>query len=300
MNLNIKGVIVPMLTPFDARGALDADATRRLVDYLIARGVKGLFPVGTTGEMPLLTVEERCRMAEMVVTAASGRIPVIIHTGSATTRQTIELTRHAQAIGANAAAMIPPYYYHYDDEAIFQHFAHVAEQTPDFSLYLYDNPAVTGNTITLDVIRRLVDRCPNIVGLKDSSGSLATLAASRQLRGGDFNTATGPDGLILAGAAMGIDACVSGNANVVPELVVALHAAATHGDLPRARELQATLDAVRAILRDGADLSLFKGVLAQRGLAVGTVRAPLMQAADTTITTCWQALTALNLELSPV
>jgi 4-hydroxy-tetrahydrodipicolinate synthase len=300
MNLNIKGVIVPMLTPFDAHGALDADATRRLVDYLIARGVKGLFPVGTTGEMPLLTVEERCRMAEMVVTAASGRIPVIIHTGSATTRQTIELTRHAQAIGANAAAMIPPYYYHYDDAAIFQHFARVAEQTPDFPLYLYDNPAVTGNTITLDVIRRLVDRCPNIVGLKDSSGSLATLAASRQLRGGDFNTATGPDGLILAGAAMGIDACVSGNANVVPELVVALHAAAAVGDLPRARELQATLDAVRAILRDGADLSLFKGVLAQRGLAVGTVRAPLMQAADTTITTCWQALTALNLELSPV
>lgn len=300
VNLKIKGVIVALLTPFDARGALDPDATWRLVDYLIARGVKGLFAVGTTGEMPLLTVEERCQMAASVVEAAARRVPVVIQTGSAATRQTIELTRHAQAIGADAAAIIPPYYYHYDDEALFQYFAQVAEQTPDFPIYLYNNPAVTCNTVTLSVLRRLIERYPNIAGLKDSSGTLATLAASRQLRDGSFNTATGADGLILAGAAMGIDACVSGNANVVPELVVALHAAATQGDLPRARELQATLDAVRAILGDGADLSLFKGVLARRGLAVGAVRAPLVQAPDATISACWQALTALNLDLSPV
>jgi 4-hydroxy-tetrahydrodipicolinate synthase len=300
VNLKIKGVIVPLLTPFDARGALNADAARRLVDYLIARGVKGLFPVGTTGEMPLLTVDERRDLAEIMVEAADRRIPVIIHTGSAATRQTVELTRHAQSIGANAAAMIPPYYYHYDDEALFQHFAHIAEQTPDFPIYLYNNPAVTGNTISLNVIRQLAERCSNIVGLKDSSGSLATLTASRRLRDGDFNTASGPDELILAGAAMGIDACVSGNANVVPELVVALHTAASQGDLPRARELQTKLDAVRAILRDGADLSLFKGILAQRGLVVGAVRAPLIQAPDAAVTACWQALTALNLDLSPV
>ncbi len=300
MKPKIKGVIVPMLTPFDARGALDAAATQRLVDFLVARGVHGLFPAGTTGEMPLLTMEERCRLAEIVVEAADRRVPVIIHTGAVTTQQTVDLTRHAQAIGADAAAMLPPYYYHYEDQALFRHFAHVAEHVPDFPIYLYENPAVTGNTITLDVIRRLVDRYPNFAGLKDSSGSLATLSASRQLRGGAFNTATGADGLILAGIAMGIDACVSGNANVVPELVVSLYAAAAGGDLPRARELQGTLDAVRAILRDGADLSLFKGVLAQRGLAVGAVRAPLVQASDATITTCWQALTALNLDLSPV
>lgn len=300
MNLKIRGVIVPLLTPFDAHGALDAPATRRLVDFLIERGVKGLFPVGTTGEMPLLSLEERRQLAEDVVQAANGRVPVIIHTGAITTQQTIDLTVHAQANGADAAAMIPPFYYRYDDEAIFRHFARVAERVPDFPLYLYDNPAVTNNTITFGVIKRLAELFPNIAGLKDSSGSLATLSASRQLRGGDFNTATGQDGLMLAGAAMGVDACVSGNANVVPELVVALQKAAADGDLPRARELQTTLDAVRAILRDGADLSLFKGMLAQRGLAVGSVRAPLMQASDATLTACWQALTALSLDLSPV
>lgn len=300
MNLNIKGVIVPLLTPFDARGELDEGATRRLVAFLIARGVRGLFPVGTTGEMPLLAVDERRRLAEIVIDAAGGRVPVIIHTGSATTQQTIELTQHAQAAGADAAATIPPYYYRYGDDALFQHFARIAEHAPDFPIYLYDNPAVTGNSISLDVIRRLVDRFPNVVGLKDSSGSLATLAACRQIRNGSFNTAVGPDGLILAGAAMGIDACVSGNANVVPELVVALHAAASQGDLPRARALQGRLDAVRAILRDGADLSLFKGVLARRGLAVGEVRAPLVQAPDETIAACWNALTALDVDLSPL
>lgn len=300
MNLNIRGVIVPLLTPFDARGEIDEGATRRLVDFLIARGVRGLFPVGTTGEMPLLAIDERRRLAEIVIDAAGGRVPVIIHTGSATTQQTIALTQHAQAAGADAAAMIPPYYYRYSDDALFQHFARIAEDAPDFPIYLYENPSVTGNSISLDVIRRLVDRCPNVVGLKDSSGSLATLAACRQIRNGSFNTAVGPDGLILAGAAMGIDACVSGNANVVPELVVALHAAASQGDLPCARALQGRLDAVRAILRDGTDLSLFKGVLARRGLAVGSVRAPLVQAQDETIAACWNALTALDVDLSPI
>lgn len=300
MNLGIKGVIVPLLTPFDGRGALDPGAIRRLVDFLIDRGVRGLLPAGTTGEMPLLTSEERRQLAKIVVEAAVGRVPVLVHTGSASTRETLELTWHAQAIGADAAVIVPPYYYRYDDEALFCHFAHVAEQVPDFPIYLYENPAVTGNTITLSAIRRLVDCCANIVGLKDSSGSLATLTACRRLRDGTFNAAGGADGLILAGAAMGIDACVSGNANFVPELVVALHAAATQGDLPRARELQATLDAVRAILGDGADLSLFKGMLAKRGLPVGDVRAPLLQASEDMIASCWQALTALDLELVPV
>jgi len=239
-------------------------------------------------------------VAEMVVEAARGRVPVIIHTGAITTQQAVELTQHAVSIGADAVALIPPYYYHYSDDALFAHFARVAEQAPDMPIYLYENPAVTGNCLSFDLIERLVARYPNIVGLKDSSGALATLAAAGKLRDGQFNTATGQDGLILAGVAMGADACVSGNANVVPELIVDLYDAASGGDLPRARALQSKLDAVRAILRDGADLSLFKAGLAQRGLSVGTVRAPLVRASDAAIAECWQALTALNLELSPV
>lgn len=299
MNPNIEGVIVPPITPFDEQGKIEEIAIKKLVDFLIERGIHGLFPGGTTGEGPLLSISERQQLAEAFVKAAEGRVPVIVHTGAITTAATLELTRHAQACGAQAAAIIPPFFYHHSDEALLGHFERVATQVPDFPLYLYNNPAAAGNNISLELATRLVERCPNIVGMKDSSNSLETLFVLSSLRDGDFNTASGNDGQILMGMAMGFDACVSGNANVVPELVVALYHAAVEGNLETARELQRRVDAVRRILEDGANLSLFKAILAQRGLAVGAVRAPLLQAPEAVITQRWRDLNALDLGLAP-
>ncbi len=299
MDLKIKGVIVPLLTPFDEHGHLDSAATRRLVDFLIERGVHGLMPGGTTGEGPLLSFAERCALAEVVVEAAAGRVPVIVHTGAITTQEAIRLTEHAQGIGATAAALITPYYFQYSEQALFEYFAAVAAAVPDLPLYLYNNPPVTGNTISSALISRLVEYFPNIVGLKDSNGSLDMLVQCKALRDGRFNTAIGNDGLILAAIARGLDACVSGNANVVPELVVSLYDAAARGDLPAARHLQDVLDTVRSALADGLDLSLFKGMLARRGLAVGTARAPLLPAPVSRLEACWETLASLNLDLSP-
>lgn len=297
--IKIKGVIVPLLTPFDEHGHLDSTATRRLVEFLVKQGVHGVMPGGTTGEGPLLSFAERCALAEIVVEAAAGRVPVIVHTGMITTQETIRLTQHAREIGATAASLITPYYFRYDEQALFEHFAAVAKTVPDLPLYLYNNPPVTGNTISPSLITSLVEQFPNIVGLKDSNGSLDTLVRCKTLRDGCFNTAIGNDGLILAGIARGLDACVSGNANVVPELVVNLYDAAARGDLTIARHLQDTVDTVRSVLADGLDLSLFKGMLAKRGLPVGTVRAPLLPAPANRLEACWDALTRLNLELSP-
>lgn len=299
MGLKIKGVIVPPVTPFDEQGDIDKAAIKRLVDFLIERGIHGLFPGGTTGEGPLLSISERRQLAEAFVEAADGRLPVIVHTGAITTAATLDLTQHAQAIGAQAAAIIPPYYYHHSNEVLLCHFEHIANQVPDFPIYLYNNPSAVGNSISLEVVTFLVERCPNIVGIKDSSGSLTTLFAMSALRDGDFNTASGNDGQVLMGIALGFDACVSGNANVVPELMVALYHAAAEGKLELARDLQRKVDAVRQLLGDGADLSLFKGILAQRGLAMGAVRAPLLQAPEAVITRRWRDLNALGLDLAP-
>ena len=299
MSFKVKGVIVPLLTPFDEQGKIYTTATKQLIEFLIERGIHGLFPGGTTGEGPLLTIQERRQFAETVLKAAGGRVPVIVHTGAITTAEALGLTQHAQAVGAQAAAIIPPYYYHHSDEALFRHFESIATQTPDFPIYLYNYPSVAGNHLSVDLIARLVEYCPNIVGIKDSSGTLDTLAACSSLRDDNFNTANGSDGLILAAMAMGFDACVSGNANVVPELVVALYHAATEGNLELARELQSKVDAVRQLLGDGGDLSLFKGILAQRGLEVGAVRAPLLQAPEAVITQRWHAISALGLSFVP-
>ncbi|MCC7449560.1 MAG: dihydrodipicolinate synthase family protein [Anaerolineae bacterium] len=296
----LKGVIIPMVTPFDAQGRLDEAATRQLTNYLIERGVHGLFPAGSTGEGPLLTADERRRLAEIVVQETAGRVPVIIHTGALTQAETIALTQHAQSIGAQGVAVVTPFYFRLKDEALFRFYAQVAASVPDFPIFLYNIPQLTGNNLSAELVARLVEHCPNIVGMKDSSGSLATLAASLPLRGGKFSAAIGADGLFLAAVAMGIGASVSGNANVVPELFVALYNAAFSGDFARARELQRQVDAVRRILEDGSDLSLFKGMLAKRGIPVGTVRPPLFQASEAVIEQRWQALNALNLKLMAV
>lgn len=297
MSLRIKGVIVPLLTPFDQTGAIDHRALERLVQFLIERGVNGLMPGGTTGEGPLLTLEERRALAETVVRAAAGRIPVIIHTGAITTREAVALTQHAQQCGASAAALVTPYFFHLTDDALFRHYVRVCESVPGFPIYLYNNPSVAGNAISAELAARIAEACPNLVGMKDSGGRLENLLRCMPLRDGTFNTASGNDGDILAALALGMDACVSGNANFVPELVTRLYHAALSGDLPAARRLQSQVNRVREILEDGRDLSLFKAMLSARGLPMGTVRAPLVPAPEDVARRKWLELQSLDLGL---
>ncbi len=293
--MKIRGVIVPMLTPFADDGQIDEGRTAALVDFLIERRIAGLFPLGTTGEGPLLTTAERKQVAEWVVRRAAGRVPVIIHTGAITTAETLELTRHARDVGADAVAIVPPYFYKLSDAALFEHYAVIARTLPDVPIYLYHNPGVTPNSLTTELVFQLAEAFPNVTGLKDSSGSLAILFASRSLHGGAFNTASGPDGLILAAQAIGIDACVAGNANYLPELVVSLYEAVQRGDLETGRRLQAQLDDARRILGDGSDLSLFKAMCARRGVPIGDVRAPLRPAAVERVDAAWHALEAAGI-----
>lgn len=300
MTFRVRGVIVPLVTPFDGFGRIDARATKRLIHFLIDCGVHGLFPGGTTGEGPLLTTQERQRLAELVVEYAGGRVPVIVHTGAASTAEVITLTEHAREIGAQAVAIVPPFYYSHTDEALFRHFEKVTNQVPDLPVYLYNNPWVACNHLSAELVANLVEHCPSIVGLKDSSGKLDLLSACLSLKDGCFNTASGPDELVLDALILGCDACVSGNANVVPELVVGLFEAAIAGNLGQARKLQQTLTAALHLMGDGRDLSLFKSMLARRGLSVGTVREPLLQASESSSIECWRQLERLGIPLHPV
>lgn len=293
MTFRIQGVVVPILTPMKPDGALDVEALPALVNFLLERRVAGLFVGGSTGEGPLLNTGERKALCEATVAAVAGRCPVIAQTGAITTAESIELTLHARSAGASAAALIAPYYYAHSAEALFRHFAAVAEASADFPLYLYNFPAVSNNWLRVDLVRRLVERFPNIVGIKDSSGALENLIACTRLRHGRFNTFVGSDGLVLAAVASGVDGAVSGNANVVPEIVVRLHRAALAGDLTEARKWQARLDAARALMGDGGNLALYKALLARRGVELGSVRPPLLPVEEETVERCWHALQAL-------
>ncbi len=299
-HLNIRGAITALVTPFDGNGKVDTAALERLVEFQIRAGVHGLNPCGTTGEHALLALDERQRVAEVVVRAARKRVPVFIQTGASSTEATIALTRHAEKIGADAATVVTPFYYRYDDAALIQHYQRVAESVPEFPVFLYNIPQLTGNNLTPAIVAAIAERCPNVLGMKDSSGNLQQVIDSAATRGGRFGIAVGSDGLVLSALVAGIPASVTGNANATPELFVELFAAYWRGDLAAAQAAQAKIQHVRRILKDGGDLSLFKSILAYRGLPVGGVRPPMQNAPKEVVEACINALTERGIPLTPI
>lgn len=290
-----RGVICPMVTPFDATGELDLPAVSRLIEFLLTGGVNGLMVAGTTGEGLLLQEDERKRLIEHVVTWVAGRVPVIAHVGAITTREVLTLTRHARAVGVTAVAVITPYFYSFDDEALFTHFMTTAEAALDLPIFLYTFPSNAKNDIGPELFARLLEAAPNIVGIKSSNPSLTRLQEYLAVAGERAVIFCGVDGLMLPALVMGAHGQVSGNANVFPELFRDLYAAWLQGDLERARKLQRLVDRVRLVLRDGISPVYFKEALKLRGVPAGHVRGPLRELPPETAQAVKEGLQALGL-----
>ena len=295
-----RGVITPIVTPLKANGDINPDMIRPLVDWLIEKGVAGIYPLGSTGEGPLFTTDERKAIAAATAEAVAGRAPVIVHTGAMTTGETLELTLHARSIGADAASVITPWYFQHSEEALEVHYRAILEAVAGFPVWLYNLPKFANNNLSAALVTRLARDYENCVGLKDSSGDLMTMCAVNHLQGGRFNTAIGPDNLILAGLAMGLDCSVSGNSNHFPEIVVGIHAAFHAGDMGAAQALQRQLKAASDVVGSAGWLTAVKGILAERGLPVGGVRPPMQTASGETIRACLAQLRALKVDLSGV
>ncbi len=295
----MRGVITALVTPYDEQGHLAEAIYEKLIEFQIRARVHGLSPCGTTGETALLSYEERRRLAEIAVRTVRGRVPIFVQCGAPTTEDTIALTRHARDIGADAATVVTPYFFSYDDKALVAHYVRVAESVPDFPIFLYNIPQRTGNNLTPAIVHAIAERCPNVLGMKDSSGNLTQIIDSAGARGGKFQVAIGSDSLILSALVAGIPATVSGNANVCPELFVELFEAYWHGDLVGAQAAQAKIQIVRRALHDGADLSLFKSVLAYRGIPAGGVRPPLLNTPPPEVDAALQTLRECGIPLTP-
>ena len=295
-----RGVICPTVTPLKPNGDINPGMIRPLVDYLIDKGVAGIYPLGSTGEGPLFSTDERKAVAAATVEAVAGRVPVIVHTGAMTTSETIDLTRHAQSVGADAASVITPWYFLHSEAALEAHYRAILEAAAGFPVWLYNLPKFANNNLSAALVTRLARDYDNCVGLKDSSGDLQTMCAVNSLQGGRFNTAIGPDNLILAGLAMGLDCSVSGNSNHFPEIVAGIHEAFHAGDLAKAQKLQKQLKAASDVIGSAGWLTAVKGVMTERGLPVGGVRPPMLRASDEAIRACIAQLRALKVDLSRV
>jgi dihydrodipicolinate synthase/N-acetylneuraminate lyase len=268
-----SGIICPILTPFDSSGQVDVRGLNRLVEFLIEHGIRTLMPCGSTGEGPLLTLAERKLVAESVMKQGNGRIEVLVHTGCITTAETLELTRHAQSIGADGASIITPYYFTYDDDALCEHYTTVANAVPEFPIALYCYPANAKHKISAGLLSRMRAQASNIIAIKLTDPDLIRFQEYVQAGGADFCTLGGVDAVTLPTLSVGSMGQVSGNSNVIPDVFVKLYQAFMAGDIQEAQRQQIMVNRVRAVLKD--EISYFKAALNLRGIPVGDARPPL-------------------------
>ena len=216
----LKGSIVALITPFD-NGDLSEDAYVKLIDYHLKNGTNGVVPGGTTGESPTLSHDEHMQLVEFAIKVASKKIPVIAGTGSNSTKEAIEFTKHAYKAGANYGLVVTPYYNKPNQTGLINHFKKIAKVSPLKQL-IYNIPGRSIVDLSFDSFKQL-NKIANIVGIKDASNDMSRPLIMRTFMKKDFNYLSGEDGTIAGFLAQGGHGCISVTANVAPKLTSMLH-----------------------------------------------------------------------------
>jgi 4-hydroxy-tetrahydrodipicolinate synthase len=276
----LHGVLPALITPFSEDGAdVDADALAAIVDRLVGAGAAGLVPGGSTGEFTTLTPAERRQVVDVAVEAAAGRVPVVAGTGALSTRETVELSVHAERAGAAAVMVVPPFYEPLSERELLAHFTAVAEAISIPIMY-YNLPSASGLTLTPEQLREL-QRVARVTSLKDTGGD--AVWATELIQGAEDGPTllNGWDTLTFAALAAGVRAVVWGTASILPEQCVDLHRLLIDDiDLSAARDLWARLWPLCHFLENQRYAAAVKTACALVGDTTGSVRAPLLPLAD--------------------
>jgi 4-hydroxy-tetrahydrodipicolinate synthase len=273
-----QGSFVALVTPF-RDGRVDEAKLRELVEFHVSNGTDGLIPCGTTGESPTLTHEEHKRVVELVIEAARQRIPVVAGTGSNSTAEAIDLTRHAERAGARGALVVNPYYNKPTQEGLYRHFRAVAESVgiPIIAYNIQGRTAVNVETATM---ARLARDCKNIVGVKEASGSLDQMSQVIAACGPNFSVLSGDDNVTLPLMAIGGHGVVSVIANILPRETADMVHAALDGDFKRARDLHYRLfPLARAAFLETNPIPI-KEAMAMAGMLEPEFRLPMCRMSD--------------------
>lgn len=288
MTLDLSGLAVALATPFTLTGEVDLPAFRKLVRHVVAGGVDTLVPLGTTGEASTLIDAERDALIAACLEESSGR-RVIVGTGHNATRQAAAMTKRAQALGAAGALVVTPYYNKPNPDGLVAHYEAVAEAAPGFPLIAYNVPGRTGLNVTPAVLMRLWQN-PQVVAVKESSGSLAQIAEVARTLPQGKTLLSGDDNLALAALAVGATGLVSVLGNVLPGETAAMIAAARRGNTLEALRLhQQLLPLMDALFVESNPIPL-KAALKLLGIGEDVVRLPLMPASAATRTLVAEAL----------
>ena len=268
------GIIPALFTPFTADDRVDTVALEKLIRFLVDGGVNGLYVTGRTGEGLSMTEDERRLVAEIAVKTVAGRIPVIVHVGAPATNMCQRLARHAEKIGADAVASIPPFYYPVGNGAIEQHYRLIAAATK-LPLYIYNIPGATGVNVRTDLIGTLFHDGV-IKGLKYTATDLFVFREIIDACDGKLNVLSGPDEMMLPFLVMGSHGAIGTTLNNLPRLYVRLFAAWQKGDLRTAQELQYFIDRYVSVLFRYGVLAAAKAAMGFLGVPVGEPRGPFV------------------------
>lgn len=271
--LSIHGIVPPTVTAFHEDETVDYETTAEHARFVVDGGAHGVFPLGTNGEFPLLTPEERDGVVDAVVDAVGDDVPVIAGVGAPSTRETVAHAEHAESVGADGLVVITPYYYPLDHEAYLTHYERVAKAT-SLPIYVYHIPGRTGNHLPISTLEALTE-IDAIAGLKDSSKDVPWLIQAMDTTP-ELTFLAGSDSLVFASLEIGCSGAVSAVANVFPELVVDLYESYEEGEESRTQELQRTVLGVRETFKSGGGyMSGVKTALRLRGFDAGPLRSPL-------------------------
>ena len=277
-----KGVIPAFYACYDAEGNVSPERVRALTEYHIRKGVKGVYVNGSSGECIYQSLEDRKITLENVMAAAKGRLTVIAHVGCNNTKDSVELAKHAESLGVDAIASIPPIYFHLPEYAIAKYWNDMSAAAPNTEFVIYNIPQLAGTALTMSLLNEMLKN-PNVVAVKNSSMPTQDIQmfkdAGIAARGeGNFVVFNGPDEQFVSGRVIGADGGIGGTYAVMPELYLAMNAHLEKGEIAEARAIQ--YEANRIIYKmcsaHGNLYAVQKEILRRMyGLELGSVRAPM-------------------------
>lgn len=270
------GVFPAFYACYDEQGEVSSDRVRSLTRYLIDKGVHGLYVGGSSGECIYQGVAERKQVLEAVMAEARGKVVVIAHVACNNTRDSQELAAHAESLGVDAIAAIPPIYFRLPDHGIAAYWNAISAAAPHTDFIIYNIPQLAGVSLTVPLLKEMLNN-PRVVGVKNSSMAVLDITLWRDAGGENFAVFNGPDEQFLSGLAAGAQGGIGGTYGVMPELFLKTYSLFVDGKIEEARRIQAEITRIilNMLKAKGNLYAVMKAILRLQGVDIGDVRAPL-------------------------
>ncbi|MBR2567095.1 MAG: dihydrodipicolinate synthase family protein [Paenibacillus sp.] len=269
------GIIPAFYACYDDEGNISEERTKQLCDYLYEKKVKGVYVGGSSGECIYQNLEERKATLSYVAERLKGKMTLIAHVGAPSTRDSIELAKHAETLGYDALSAIPPIYFKFSDSAVYKYWTSIIEAT-SLDFIIYNIPQTTGYTLSPSMFAKLLEN-KKVIGVKNSSMPTMDIERFKRVGGDDVIVFNGPDEQYVAGRIMGADGGIGGTYGAMPELFLQADTFIKQGKFEEARSIQSDITEIIVALcsQQGSMYAVIKEILNRRGVNIGTVREPL-------------------------